>query len=437
MNSAPTCPARAVLAAATLALVFLPSAVRAGGFALVEENATSAGTCWSDAAAASDASTIFFNPAGLSWLQQPQVVAAGHLISTSVKFHDTGSTTAGVIPLTGGNGGNAGGVTPLPNLYYAQPVTRSWAAGVGLSVPWGLSTDYDAGWAGRYQALKSELRTVNLTAAASWRANDQFSLGLGVQLQRATVELSNAIDFGLVGYQLGLPGWLPGGHDGAVTVKGTNTASGLVAGLLYQPEPGTRIGISFRSKLTHSFNGDATFTDVPAPFAAAFPNQKASSSLTTPTTLSIHALQDWGAWRFTANATWWQFSSFKTLAVDFANPATPDMAQAQNWTNAGIYSFGAAYRCCEAFTVRFGAAYNPTPVPDAEHRTARIPDGDRHWLSLGATWQPAPRVTLQAGYVHLFFSDVAINNTDAYTHNLRGNVKTAADILSLQGTFAF
>jgi len=148
MNSAPTCPFRAVLAVATLALAFFPPVVRAGGFALVEENAAGAGTCWSDAAAATDASTVFFNPAGLAWLQQPQVVAAGHLISTSVKYRDTGSTTAGLIPLSGGPAGNAGGVTPLPNLYYGQPVTKSWAAGVGLSVPWGLSTDYAPDWAG-------------------------------------------------------------------------------------------------------------------------------------------------------------------------------------------------------------------------------------------------------------------------------------------------
>jgi long-chain fatty acid transport protein len=306
-----------------------------------------------------------------------------------------------------------------------------------VSVPWGLSTDYADGWTGRYQALKSELKTINLTAAASWRASAQLALGFGLQMQRASVELSNAIDFGLAGYQLGLPGWFPGSQDGTVRVAGSDSALGAVASVLYQPQPGTRVGFTYRSKLTHSFNGEATFANVPAPFAAAFNNQGARSKLATPTTFSFHGMQDWEAWRFTADVTLWQFSSFKTLAVDFANPATPDLAQPQDWNNAAIYSFGAAYRCGKALTLRCGAAYNTTPVPSAERRTPRIPDSNRQWLSLGASWQPTANFDLHVGYVHLFFSDTTVNNTDAFTHNLRGEYKLSANIFSAQGTLRF
>jgi long-chain fatty acid transport protein len=210
-----------------------------------------------------------------------------------------------------------------------------------------------------------------------------------------------------------------------------------VAGILYEPVAGTRFGFTYRSKLTYHFVGDATFTGVPTPFAAVFPNQAARASLTTPATLSLHAMQDWGAWRLTAEATWWRFNSFKVLAVDFENPLTPDSSKAEDWKNAGLYSVGAAYRWNEHFTLRFGAAYNTTPIPSAERRTPRIPDANRTWLSIGATWRPAPNCDVHVGYAHLFFANAPVDDLDSATHHLVGSFDVSADVLSAQATLRF
>lgn len=429
---------RAAPAAALVAGFVLSGSAFAGGFALVEQNAIGAGASWSNAAAASDASTVFFNPAGLALLDRPQAVAAAHLIGFDAEFQNSGSSVAGVLPISGGNGGNAGGSTFVPNLYFAQPVTKAWGWGVGLSVPWGLSTEYDAGWVGRYHALKSELKTANLSAAVGYRVNDQFSIGAGLQAQRASVTLSNAVDIGLAGYSLGLSAFFPGSADGTVNIEGEDDAYGFTAGFLWEPKLGTRVGATYRSAVKHKFHGDATFTGIHPAFAAAFPNQKARAALETPATLSIHALQDFGAkWRVTADITRWDFSSFRTLAVDFENPLTTDVAQPMNWEDASIYSVGVAYQVCDTFTLRAGAAYNESPVPDAAHRNARIPDNDRRWLSLGATWKCAENCELSAGYVHLFFSDANIANVDAFTHALVGKYELSAEIFSAQLTWRY
>lgn len=436
MKSATPTP-RALLAFTVLGSLGLAGSAFAGGFALVEQNAAGAGVSWSDAAAAADASTVFFNPAGLPLLDRAQAVAAAHVIGFKAEFANAGSSVAGALPIPGGNGGNAGSSTFVPNLYFAQPLTKSWAWGVGVSVPWGLSTDYDAGWVGRYHALESELKTMNLTAAVGLRVNEQFSVGAGLQAQRAKVTLSNAVDIGLVGYSMGLSAFFPGSADGAVKIAGDDDAYGFTAGFLWEPQAGTRLGVSYRSSITHRFDGDATFTGIHPAFAAAFPNQKARSDLKTPTTVSVHGLQDFGKWRATADVTWWQFSSFQTLAVDFENPLTTDVAQPQNWKNAAIFSAGLAYRLSDALTLRGGGAYNQSPVPDAAHRTARIPDNDRRWLSAGATWTNGAGFELHGGYVHLFFSDATVANSDAFTHVLKGSYRLSADILSVQATWRY
>ena len=131
------------------------------GFALQEQNASGLGHAYAGgAAAAEDVSTIFFNPAGLVRLQTTQVVVAGNVICPSSKLHDSGSQPAAFQPL-GGTGGDAGSCAVVPNLYLGVPFTDKWSFGLGINVPFGLQTEYDSDWLGRFQAIKSKLETIN------------------------------------------------------------------------------------------------------------------------------------------------------------------------------------------------------------------------------------------------------------------------------------
>src|SRR5207249_3280501 len=135
------------------------SQAHASAFALIEQSASGLGNSYAGAAAvADDASIIFYNPAGMSLLPAGMQVSAGlALINLSVKFSDSGSTAPAGIASLGGNGGDAGDLSAVPNVYFAMDVAPSWKFGVGVSVPFGLKTEYDSTWVGRFQGIKSDI----------------------------------------------------------------------------------------------------------------------------------------------------------------------------------------------------------------------------------------------------------------------------------------
>src|SRR5436309_13826816 len=170
---------RKELAAAVGAAVLSLAASQALGsaFALQEQNASGLGHAYAGgAAAAEDVSTIFFNPAGLVRLQTMQLVVAANLICPSTKFHDSGSIAAFGQPL-GGTGGDAGSCAGVPNLYFGVPFTDKWSFGIGVNVPYGLKTEYDSDWLGRFQAVKSKVETYNVNPVLSWEPTPMWTVG--------------------------------------------------------------------------------------------------------------------------------------------------------------------------------------------------------------------------------------------------------------------
>lgn len=432
---------RAVTAAFLAAIVSLaatPLQSNAGAFALTEHNAVGLGVGFSSAAVAADASTTYFNPAGLTRLNAPEFIVVAHTIRLDASFSNNGSNTAGVFPIGGGNGGNAGGTEVIPNLYYAHPLNESITLGLGISTPWGLETDYQDGWVGRYHALKTRVESVNLNPSFGWRLSEAVSFGAGFNVQQVKAEIGNAIDFGLVGFSMGIPGFAPGNADGKVSISGDSVEYGWNVGMLVQAAPGTRLGISYRSGMTHNVEGTAQFSNIPGPFAPAFPNQGASALLPVPDIWSIHAMHKIGhGWMVTADYSHFGFSSLKSLDVDFANPATPDSSLQQDWRDAAIYSAGVHWSATETLTVRAGYVYNESPVTDPALRSPRIPDSNRRWITAGASWKATPGFTVHGGYARVSFSDAPISTTDDFGHTLLGTADLSADVLSVQGTWSF
>ncbi|MGH8019224.1 MAG: OmpP1/FadL family transporter [Opitutaceae bacterium] len=409
-----------------------------GGMALTLQNGASLGHAYSAGASAEDASTVFTNPAGLIALGRPQIVIGSTYVMFDGPFTNNGSLTAGALPTSGGNEEDAGLDKAVPSAFVAVPLGSQWAFGLGVSAPFGLGTSYDPEWVGRYHALHSELKTVNINPALAWRASERLSLGFGFNWQRAEATLTNAIDFGLIGFLNGVPGLLPGGLDGGLRIRGNDTTTGYNLGALLEVVDGARIGFHYRSKMAHTLEGPATFTNVPAAFAPLFPNQEASAGLPLPEVVSVSYYQELNPkLAVMVDWSWWNWSRFETLAVDFSNPLTPDNAQAQNWKDASIFSAGARWRSSASLLWRAGLAYNETPVPSAELRTARIPDSDRVWLALGATWHFNDDVRFDFGYAHLFMDNAPIANDDGLGHLLVGGFSLHIDIVSAQLTWGF
>ena len=166
--------------------ILLPSAAHGAGFSLIEQSVSAMGNAYAGAAAsAEDATTVYFNPAGMVYLPQSQLVVGAHAIRPSGHFNNEGSVSALGRPGTG-EGGDLGSWAVVPNLYYSHVVTPDIRIGIAVNAPFGLKTEYDKDWIGRFQAMKSELKTYNINPAVAFRVNDRLSLGLGVSVMYAS-----------------------------------------------------------------------------------------------------------------------------------------------------------------------------------------------------------------------------------------------------------
>src|SRR6478752_117000 len=176
----------------------LASNAHASAFALAEQGASGLGNAYAGAAAvAEDASTVWWNPAGMARLGSGMHFAiAANAILPSTKFNDKGSTTAAASnPALNGNGGDAGSSAVVPSIFFATALSPVWSAGVAVTVPFGLKTEYDANWVGRFQGISSEVKTYNVNPSVSYKLNDGASLGFGVSWQHGEIDLLSGVNY--------------------------------------------------------------------------------------------------------------------------------------------------------------------------------------------------------------------------------------------------
>jgi long-chain fatty acid transport protein len=288
------------------------------------------------------------------------------------------------------------------------------------------------------------------------RITDRLFLGFGFQAQYAEAELSNALDFGTIGTVLPValggspvPGAVPGNpaQDGFFELEGDDWGYGWNAGLLFEPAPGTRFGIAFRSKIEHTFEGDAEFT-VPPPFDSAFAptglfrNTGAEADLTTPESWSVGAFHEiTPRWAIMSEISRTRWSRFDDLVIEFDNPAQPDNITEEDWDDTWFYALGLTFSPAAAWDLRGGVAHDESPVPDAT-RTPRIPGEDRTWLSIGLQWRARANMALNAGYTHIWIedSDLELKASDpgnTFRGDLSGEYENAIDIATIQLNWIF
>ena len=412
----------------------------ASGFAILEQSVRGLGSAFSNSAAADDASTIFFNPAGLTRLSNNSAIAATYYIAPTALFQDRDSTIATGAPLTGGEGGDGGVNIVVPNLYAVWNASDRVTLGLGVNSPFGLKTRYDRDWVGRYHAINSELVTININPTVAAKLTDNLSLGAGINLQYAEAKLSNAIDFGLIGASNRLR-TAPQSTDGSVELEGDDWSWGYNLGLLYEPDRRTRLGLAYRSAITHDLEGEANF-NVPGAVSALtatgrFQDGGIAAELNLPDTLSLHAYHQISPRvALTGDVTWTNWSRFEELRVAFDDPVEPDNVQPENWRDTVRYSLGVNYALSSAWELRAGVAYDPSPVDDT-YRSPRIPDNNRTWLAIGASFKASDSISFDIGYAHLFVDDSNIDLSGSTSGNLRGKIDSDVDVVGLQLTWKF
>ncbi|MCB2111331.1 MAG: outer membrane protein transport protein [Rhodobacteraceae bacterium] len=392
-----------------------------------ELSAPGVGTAMSGAtSAATDYSTAFTNPAGMTRFGRSGVQADLSYVLPSISFSGTGVSPLGTF-YGGGDGGDAGEDKLVPAFYGVWAINPRLALGLSLNAPFGLATQYDDGWTGRYFALESEIQNPVLTPSLAWKATDKLSLGAGIQIGYADATLSRAVNLSA----LGLP-------DATSELKGDDYGVGYTLGMLYEFTPTSRIGLSYRSSVDYTLDGSATFSGVPDGVAALVPalsDSDATAKVTTPDVVSLGAYHEFSEkWTIMSEVSWTNWSTFKELRVKFDDGRADDVTE-ENWDDSWFFSLGAEYHPFEQHTFRFGVAYDESPVPD-DSRTARIPDSDRYWLSLGYAYDFAPGRRVNIGYTHIFFDDIELAEATS-SGSLTGDYTGSADVVSAGIQFSF
>jgi long-chain fatty acid transport protein len=387
----------------------------ASSFALIEQSVSGMGTAYAvGSSGIDDASTIYFNPAGMSRLHGSNLSGGLHIVDLKTDFKgsavydNTGTPIDGQLPIEGRKKLNLDTTELVPSGYISHQYSDKVWFGIGVNAPFGLKTDYDNdNWVGRYHADKSELLTININPSMAFKFNDNVSIGFGVSALYADGELTNMVDGGLkVWGETGGTVSAPGANDGKIKLTADDWGYGFNAGLLLTPTQNTRIGLHYRSEIDLSLNS---------------------------------------RWGFMADVTWTNWSDIDTLDIKLQDGSRS--VAVWDYDDSWRYSIGAEFKPSRTWTFRTGVALDETPIPKDSLRSPRVPDNDRTWLTLGMTYRHTPNLTFDFGYAHIFVDDPKIkgvsDNHDPSQgqttgfHSLSGDYDASVNILSAQVNWKF
>jgi long-chain fatty acid transport protein len=421
----------------------------AAGFALQNQTGSGNGNAFAGAAAvAEDAGTIYFNPAGMTYLPEGHSISAvATLLQRSIKFEDTGTfTRAGVIAAPNitvyaptGNGGDAGGLALIPAGFWSYSISPALRIGVGVSPTFGNETEYGNDFRGFNSGFYAKMEQININPSIAYKLNETVSLGGGIDFAHNRTQ-----------FKFGVPVQSPtlavGAPAGAfVHVEGADWATGYNLGAMFQFSPNTRAGLTYRSKLKFELKGTQNVSNTGATLTAlGVINRNIKATIEMPDSASLaisHKLND--RWEVLGDYTWTGWSSVGSIALQDKDSGALIKTLAYNFRNTYRVGLGANYQYNNDWKLRVGVAYDQTPVKEDSFRTMTLPDSDRTWLSFGAKYTLSKSGSVDFGYSHIFFKNAStsmnvLNSTGVVLQTINGKWdNNSADLLSIQYNRSF
>lgn len=403
------------------------------GIAINEQSVSGMGTSFAGrASAVNDASILFGNPAGLSKLERPEVVGGFGLVKANVDIDDASAEThkGDMVPLT-----------PVPFAYYASPIDEKFSWGLGLYVPYALISDYEKSFGGRFKGQYSKVEVVTLQPTLSYQINDRVSVGFGPTINKIKGKLVNKLDNSAAF----------GTGETKVGIKGDDVAYGFNVGLMVDVTDSLTWGLTYHSKVDYTLEGRTRITNGSGPIFSQFNGDyDASLDFTTPETIDTsitYKLDD--QWTLYAGTTFTRWSRLQEIVVE--NEGTPSLLGMQpigevseelKWHNTWSYAIGASYQLNPQWVLRTGLAIDPSPAEN-EHRSVRIPVGNRKVFSVGAGWSPNPDLTIDVAYSYLQESSAKVNQASKelagaeIAPGFSAEYNNSAHGLGLQATYRF
>jgi len=412
------------------ALVGLSPSIWAASFQTSEQNVAGLGTAYAGAASiAEDASTGFYNAAGLTRLCHEQIVFSNTFAFVSPTIYPTTvvPTTTLLSPGMQSTSTKSKNSIASPAFHYAKRVDDRWVFSFNIASPFGARNNYKDGFVGRYMASKSEIRTVNLGPSLAYGFDNGLSLGAGFDAMHLNARLNAKIGNGDLN------------RDGFQENSLSSWGIGYHLGVLYELSEDTRFGAQYRSKVKQDAKGESL---TQAPIGLPLPvvaRQDVRANIVLPETASVsafHVLND--CWAVMADAAWTHWNRFDRIYLSFANGSSSNALQM--YKNSYKASLGVHYQFHERWKLKLGTAFDKTPTVD-QRRGVRLPDKNRYWAAIGLERRVSKHLAFNLGYAHLFSGRAIINDyaptlsSSQTSQKLLGTSKTSVNLVGIQLTW--
>lgn len=416
--------------AAALALGLVGSA-GASGFQLLEQNASGLGNAYAGSAVVGEnASTVFYNPAAMTKLSGGNFSTGLSIIKPSYKFNNDGSSNAPAV--TGSQGGDAGGWAALPNLYGTWQFSDRWVAGIGVGSPFGLKTEYENDWVGRFQSSTFDIKTYNVNPSLAVKASDSISVGLGLNYQRmeAMYQRQAATQHPTI------PAANTSVQNTTVTLEATSEAYGWNTGLTFKVSPTTDLGLSYRSKMFHHLEGTLNSSN-----QAVAANAFAKADITLPDMYIFSVSQQISdRWEMLGDVSRTNWRSVdKVDIVKTSGVASGQVAQTldANFRDTWRIALGGKYKIDDSWKWKYGLAYDQSPVRGTEERLVSLPDNNRYWFSTGVQWLLDKTSVIDIGAAYLYIPKSKIDANQPGRGHVVGSYDGSIMIFGAQITKTF
>lgn len=367
-----------------LSFILTTSQTYAAAYQLYELGTPLVGTAGVGQAVATDASSAYFNPAAMAFLPESELMLGAQIMLPYINFEKNKKDT-----ILGDNGGNAAILTPGMDFYYVYQFNPCLKFGIAVTTPYGGALNYDDGWTGRYDVQYALFYAINVNPSFAFRLNDWISLGAGVAIEYMNLNQTTALP-------------IPNSPlvDGQINIKGENTSVGANIGVMLNPFPATKIGLAYRSEITHRLHGDLTFLRIgltPSAQIKMIMPQTVIASLSQRITCQLTLLADagWANWSRMKNTV---------LKVDRYSVTTP-----LNWTDTYRIGLGSQFQASPEFLLQAGISYDSSPT-DASKRVPELPMDRQLRVGAGLIWTMIPNVEVGASYEYLSLGNAAIDN---------------------------
>ncbi len=364
------------------------STARGAGFALYETSARGNAMGGALIGITGDASANYFNPANMTESASLQVMAGASFIGPKTTIKTTIPTPVGPARLSTDSEKNW---WIPPHAYASLQIAEKTWVGVGVYSPFGLGSEFDENWVGRYNSYKALIETVDLNPNVAYKLTDNLSMAVGLQIMTFDLQLKRKLPNSLV----------VGGPDMDFELKGDSVGYGGNAAVTYKVNENFGLGIVYRSEVDQSVKGDANVK-----VGAMKLGTDASGDVTLPAATSIGANYKMGDFMLGLAVTYTEWRSYDELQIKFADPTAlgrSESVTSKNWNNVWRYAVGAEYALNADCFLRCSYVFDEDPVPDSS-ADYLIPSNDRHLFGVGVGHKMG-RFLVDLGYTYLMIVD--------------------------------